>query len=69
MLITAAEAAMSALAAFCVLTTLEQTGLNPGAPLALDILLLTMAAAAVVSMICNAGLIIVQVARDIRQAR
>ena len=57
------------IAAFWALTTLEPTGVNPGAALVLDILLLTMVAAAVVSMVCATGLIIVQVARDIRQAR
>ena len=75
-LIAAAAATTSMLAAFWViiaafwaLTTLEPTGVNPGAALVLDILLLTMVAAAVVSMVCATGLIIVQVARDIRQAR
>ena len=54
---------------FWALTTIEPTGLNPGAVLVLDILLLTIAAAAVVSMVCATGLIVVQVAQDIRQAR
>ena len=75
-MIAAAAAATSVLAALWVLigtlwvlTTPEPTGLNPGAVLVLDILLLTMVAAAVVSMVCATGLIVFRVAQDIRQAR
>ena len=54
---------------FWALMTIEPTGLNPGALLVMDILLLTIVAAEVVSIVCTTGLIIILAAQDIRQAR